>query len=45
MSDPEIYGNPKKLGEVQGRFNKTEEELEAANQRWTEVAMKIDSLS
>lgn len=45
MSDPRVYGDPKKMREVQERFNETEKELDTANNHWTEVATKIDALS
>lgn len=45
MAKPEVFGNVNKLMELQGEFTRIHNELEDANERWTEIAMKIDSLS
>lgn len=45
MVKPEVFGDIKKLAPVQEDFKKTERELEEANDRWAEIATKIDALS
>ena len=41
---PEVYGNFQKLGEVQQRFEKVNQQLADQNKRWEKLALEIDEL-
>jgi len=41
---PEVYGNFQKLGEVQQRFEKVNQQLADQNRRWEKLALEIDEL-
>lgn len=45
MAKPEVFSDMNKLMPLQDDFVKTQHELDAANEKWTELAMKIDTLS
>jgi ATP-binding cassette subfamily F protein 3 len=44
MAKPEIFGNYEKLREAQAEFNSLDKALQNANDEWSQIAEKIDSM-
>ena len=44
LSDPGVYGQPESLQEITLAFEKNQQELSQLNQKWEEIAGKLDQL-
>jgi len=44
LANPQVFGNPDKLSEINLAYQKAKDELESLNERWEEKALALDEL-